>query len=669
MFDQFGVLPIDVALGVVVAWLMLGIAGLLLQNTRIITQYIFTAGAIGSLVLTLAGLSGLAETSVAILPLGLPDLPFHLRMDALSSFFLLLLGGASIGISLFSVGYFRDMERDTLALLCFEYHVFMAAMALVFMADDAYMFMVAWESMALSSYFLVTTDHNQPEVRRAGFLYLLIAHVGAIAILMSFGVMQGGHGDYTFDTMRHTHLSTFWASITFLLALFGFGAKAGILPMHAWLPEAHPAAPSPVSAMMSGIMLKTAIYGILRITFDLLDTQLWWWGVLALTLGLITALFGVIFAAVQVDMKRLLAYSSIENIGIILVGIGLTLIFHAFHKDALAALALTATLYHALNHAFMKSLLFLGTGSVLHATGERHLGKLGGLIHKMPKLALLMLAGTLAAAGLPPLNGFVSEWLLLQAFLLSPGLPQPYLNMLVPIAAAALVLAAALSGYVMVKFYGVIFLGQPREEKLAHVHDAGIWERIGMLCMVVACIALGVFPTFVILHLDFVTEMLVHNSLGASAVKTGWLLLTPIQAERASYGPLILLFIIVAGGLITMLTVKKFYHGRLRRGPAWDCGYPAQTARMQDTAEGFGQPIRQIFEWFMGVVKQLPTPFDLHPHYHSETHDRLWNLFYVPIKQLNEMVGNQVGKLQHGRIHIYLLYSFVTLLALLAFIQ
>ena len=674
MFDKFGVLPIDIALGVVAVWLMLGIAGLLSQNTRIITRYIFPVGAIGSFVLAIAGLGGLAEPSVAILPLGLPDLPFHLRLDALSSFFMILLGGASIGISLFSAGYFRNMERDTLALLCLEYHVFMAAMALVFMADDAYMFMVAWESMALSSYFLVTTDHNQPEVRRAGFLYLLIAHVGAIAILMSFGVMQGGHGDYTFDTMRHTHLSSFWASITFVLALFGFGAKAGILPMHAWLPEAHPAAPSPVSAMMSGIMLKTAIYGILRVTFDLLDTNLWWWGVLALTLGLITALFGVIFAAVQADMKRLLAYSSIENIGIILVGIGLTLIFHSFNKDALAALALTATLYHSLNHAFMKSLLFLGTGSVLHATGERHLGKLGGLIHKMPKLALLMLVGTLAAAGLPPLNGFVSEWLLLQAFLLSPGLPQPYLNMLVPIAAAALVLAAALSGYVMVKFYGVIFLGQPRDTKVAlmhdtETHDAGIWERIGMLCMVIACFALGVFPSFVILHLDFVTEMLVHHSIGTSALKTGWLLLTPIQAERASYGPLILLFIMVAGGLITMLAVKKFYHGRMRRGPAWDCGFPAQTARMQDSAEGFGQPIRKIFEWFMGVIREVPTPFDLHPHYHAETQDRLWDLFYMPIKRLNEMAGNQVGKLQHGRIHVYLLYSFVTLLALLAFIQ
>jgi formate hydrogenlyase subunit 3/multisubunit Na+/H+ antiporter MnhD subunit len=531
------------------------------------------------------------------------------------------------------------------------------------------MFMVAWEAMALSSYFLVTTDHDQPEVRRAGFLYLLIAHVGAIAILMSFGVMQGGHGDYTFDTMRHGHLTNFWASITFFLALFGFGAKAGLLPLHAWLPEAHPAAPSPVSAMMSGIMLKTAIYGILRVCFDLLDTQLWWWGVFALALGLITALFGVIFAAVQVDMKRLLAYSSIENIGIILVGIGLTIIFHTSGKDALAALALTASLYHAINHAFMKGLLFLGTGSILHATGERHLGKFGGLIHKMPSLALFMLIGSLALAGLPPLNGFVSEWLMLQAFLLSPGLPQPYINMLVPLAAAALALAAALAGFVMVKFYGIIFLGQPRDPGITDVHDAGIWERIGMICMVIGCIALGVFPTFVILHLDFVTQMLVNNSLGASAVQTGWLVLTPIAAERASYSPLILFLIIVIGAVATTIMVKKFYHGRLRRGPAWDCGYPEQTARMQDTAEGFGQPIRQIFEWFMGIVKQIPTPFDLHPHYHNETHDRLWDLLYVPIKRLNEMIGTQVGKLQHGRIHIYLLYSFVTLLALLAFIQ
>jgi hydrogenase-4 component B len=669
MFEHFGILPIDVAMGVVAAWLALGIAGLLSRNIVHIRHYIFAASAFCSLALAVAGLEGLSETSTAILPLGLPDLPFHLRMDALSSFFLLLLGSASTGISLFSAGYFRSMAAHTLRLLNLEYHVFMAAMALVFLADDAYLFMVAWEAMALSSYFLVTTDHSQAEVRRAGFLYLLIAHVGAIAILMSFGVMQGGHGDYTFATMRHAHLSPFWASVTFLLALFGFGAKAGILPLHAWLPEAHPAAPSPVSAMMSGIMLKTAIYGILRVTFDLLDTHLWWWGVFALTLGLITALFGVIFAAVQVDMKRLLAYSSIENIGLILVGFGLTLIYHHFQKDTLAALALTATLYHTVNHAFMKGLLFLGTGSVLHATGERNLARLGGLIHRMPRLALLALVGTLAAAGLPPLNGFVSEWLLLQAFLFSPGLPHAYISMLVPIAAAAVALTAALAGYVMVKFYGVIFLGQPREEKLAQAHDVGIWERIGLTWMAIGCIALGVMPVFVILYLDHVNSMLVHQTLAPSAAQNGWLLLTPIHAESASYGPLILLLLIVVGVLLTSYVVKKFYHGRLRRGAAWDCGYPAQTPRMQDSAEGFGQPIRQIFSTFVEVVRQLPTPFDLHPHYHAETRDRLWELCYVPVRRLNEAIAAQVGKLQHGRIHAYLLYSFLTLLALLVFVK
>ncbi len=669
MFDRLGILPIDVAMGVVVAWLLLGIGSMLLRHASHIRQYVFTTGAFCSLLLAAAGLGGLVETSVAVLPLGLPDLPFHLRMDALSSFFLVLLGSTSMGISIFSVGYFRKMSVGTLSLLSLEYHLFMASMALVLMADDAYLFMVAWESMALSSYFLVTTEHHLPEVRRAGFLYLLIAHVGAIAILMSFGVMQGGHGDYTFDSIRNSQLTSFWASVTFLLALFGFGAKAGILPLHAWLPEAHPAAPSPVSAMMSGIMLKTAIYGILRVSFDLLGTQIWWWGVFALVLGILTALFGVIFAAVQVDMKRLLAYSSIENVGLILVGIGLTLIFHNFNNDALAALALAATLYHCINHAFMKGLLFLGTGSVLHATGERRLGKLGGLIHKMPRLALLMLVGSLAIAGLPPLNGFVSEWLLLQAFLFSPTLQHAYINMLVPIASATVALTAALSGYVMVKFYGVIFLGQPREERLEQAHDAGIWERTGMTWMALCCVFLGVFPVLVILYLDNVTQMLVHQTLGSNAAQSYWLLLTPIHAERASYGPLILLLCIIVGVALTVRVVKKYYHGRLRRGAPWNCGFPDHTARMQDTAEGFGQPIRQIFEWFVEVVRNVPTPFDLHPHYHAETRDRLWDLCYMPIKRLNEKVSTQVGKLQHGRIHAYLLYSFVTLLALLMFVK
>ena len=665
-----GVLPLDVAGTIIVLWLALGLLGLVLQGSpHLIANVIFPAGALVSLALAATGLWALgAVANIAVLPLGLPDLPLHLRLDPLSAFFLILLGGASFGVSLFSAGYFRRMPGKTLGLLCLEYHLFLASMALVLLADDAYMFMVAWETMALSSYFLVTTDHHVPDIRKAGYLYLLVAHVGAIAILLGFGVMQGGHGigAYTFAAMREAHLSAFWSSVVFLLALFGFGAKAGLLPLHVWLPEAHPAAPSPVSALMSGIMLKTAIYGILRVTFDLLDAQQWWWGVLALALGLLTAVFGVMFAAVQGDMKRLLAYSSIENIGLLLVGIGLAIIFHVYGKDALAALSLTAMLYHSLNHAFFKSLLFIGAGSILHATGERNMGRLGGLIRKMPWAATLMLVGVLSISGLPPFNGFVSEWLLLQAFLLSPGLPNSYINMLIPVAAAVIALAAALAAYVMVKFYGIIFLGQPREQALEHAHDAGIWERIGLSWLALGCVALGLTPVFVIQQLDLVTQMLIGQGLGNSS--GGWLFLTPVDTERASYSPVFFLLAVLGVMLVTVLVVHRFYHGRLRRGPAWDCGFPAQTARMQDTAEGFGQPIRRLFEPFFKIENELPTAFDTHPRYHGRSDDRIWLHLYLPIKRTTEKLSSWVALLQHGRIHLYLSYTFVTLVVLLAFV-
>ena len=297
-------LAIDGALVVIAAWFAIGFIGIAaLHNFRLVGRVLFPVSAALSLALAgfaLFALPGAPQT--AVLAIGLPDLPFHLRLDALSAFFLALLGLASAGISVFAGGYFRQGEGTPPGLLCLHYHVFLASMAMVILADDAYAFMVTWEMMALSSYFLVTTNHRIPEIRRAGFLYLLVAHIGAIAILLCFGVLQANTGDYTFANMRAQELSPFWASCAFLLALFGFGAKAGILPMHIWLPEAHPAAPSPVSALMSGVMLKTAIYGMVRVNFDLLGSPLWWWGVVALVVGLATALFGVVFAAAQVDM-------------------------------------------------------------------------------------------------------------------------------------------------------------------------------------------------------------------------------------------------------------------------------------------------------------------------------------------------------------------------------
>jgi hydrogenase-4 component B len=663
-------LTLDLVLAAITAWLGIGVIGLVRPRAiHFISHTLFPAGAAIGIALALVAFLAVVEVPQStVLPLGLPDLPFHVRVDALSAFFLLLLGAVAAAISLFSAGYFRSGAGTAPGLQCFQYHVFLAAMAMVLVADDAYLFMVAWESMALASFFLVTSDHRIPEIRRAGFLYLLIAHVGAIAILLCFGVLQGGSGDYTFGSMRSLILRGAWPTAAFALALAGFGAKAGILPLHVWLPEAHPAAPSPVSALMSGVMLKTAIYGLLRVTFDLLNIQIWWWGAVALSLGLVTALFGVIYAAAQTDMKRLLAYSSIENIGIIVAGIGLTILFKAYGKTLLAAITLTAVLYHALNHAVFKSLLFLATGSVLHATRERSLGKLGGLIHRMPWVGWLALVGTLAIAGLPPLNGFVSEWLLLQAFLFTPSLPQSFVNMLVPVAAAALVLAVALAAYVMVKFYGVIFLGRPREPNLAYAHDAGPLERVALSLLAAGCIALGLFPGNVIAWLDPVNTMLV----GSSALHPGsgtWLLLAPISADRSSYSPLIVLAVIAGVILLTIQIVHRYYHGRVRRAPPWDCGFPMQTPRMQDTAEGFGQPVRQVFEPFFRIERQLPSPFDAEPRYAVKASDPLWYWLYLPVARATDILARIVGRIQQGRISIYLTYSFVTLLALLFFVR
>jgi formate hydrogenlyase subunit 3/multisubunit Na+/H+ antiporter MnhD subunit len=637
-------------LALVVAWLLVGISGLAAPRALIwVGRTLFPLGAVVGVALAwlaIAALFGAPETRV--LPLGLPNLPMHLRLDPLAGFFLALLGLTAAGVSVFSAGYFRAGVGTAPGLLCLQYHVFLASMAMVVLADDAFAFMVAWETMALSSYFLVTTQHRVPEIQSAGFLYILLAHVGAIGLLLCFGVLQGGSWQFTFDAMRAAQLSPAWATVAFALALFGFGAKAGLVPVHVWLPEAHPAAPSPVSALMSGVMLKTAVYGFIRVSFDLLPQTQWGWGAAVLVIGGVTGLFGAIFAAVQTDMKRLLAYSSIENIGIIFSGLGLALLYRGMGMGVLAGLALAAALYHCLNHAQFKSLLFLATGSVLHATGQRNLGKLGGLIHRMPWVAWLALAGTLAMAGLPPLNGFVSEWLLLQSYLFTPALPHSLANLLVPLGAAVVALTFALAAYVLVKFYGVIFLGRAREPSLSEAHDASWLERAGLTWLALLCLAFGLFPVLVLRALDRVNQQLLGATLGERAAS--WWSVVPFSAERASYSPLVFGAGIAVCILLTYLLVRRLYHGRVRRSVPWDCGFPDQTPRMQDTAEGFGQPIRHIFGPFFHIRRSMPSPFDAAPRYSLELGDRWWGWIYVPNAKAVDVAARWVGLLQQGRI-------------------
>lgn len=549
---------------------------------------------------------------------------------------------------------------------------------MVILADDALFFLVAWEVMAGASYFLVLFEHERQENRKAAFLYLVVAHVGAIAILLAFGVLAGiatpgSFSGYTFDAMRDAEIPDLWATVAFFLAFFGFAAKAGVVPLHVWLPEAHPVAPSNVSALMSGVMLKTAIYGIVRVTFDLIHTFPWWWGAIVLTLGLISAVMGVLYALMQHDLKRLLAYHSVENIGIILIGIGLAMIFTSFELPMLAALAFIAGLYHTMNHAIFKGLLFMGAGAVLHATGERNMEEMGGLIHRMPWTSALFLVGCVAISALPPLNGFVSEWLTFQAFLLSPSLPAPIMQLLIPMGAAMLALTGALAAACFVKAFGVTFLGHWRGHHHPHVHEADWPMRIGMLLAALTCVCLGIFPVVYIDWMDVLAKQLVGSGVSSSASAYGWLWLNPVSPERASYSGTTV-FLGILGVVVAVYLLLHVRPGAIRRVPIWDCGFEKLNARMQYTATSFSMPIRRIFGHLFSVKEEVSlAPQTAHKafpkrlQYHLRVGDRVWNWMYRPVVEVCFWVSRHVGRLQQGRIQAYLIYSFVTILVLLVF--
>lgn len=677
--------PLDLALFSLALFLILaGVASFARCGQRFLITGAFSLATLASLLMVAAGVWAVGGncTDRLVLAIGLPDLPFHLRLDPLAGFFLTVIGLLAVFVSIYSIDYVKGyLGRRSITSLVVFYCLFLAGMFMVVLADDALFFLVAWEVMAAASYFLVMFEHEQMENRRAAFLYLVVAHVGAIAILLSFGVLAGfaaGFGSfegYTFDAMRQARLPVEWATVAFLLAFFGFAAKAGVVPLHVWLPEAHPVAPSNVSALMSGVMLKTAIYGIVRVGFDLIKVFPWWWGAIVLTLGLISAVMGVLYALMQHDLKRLLAYHSVENIGIILIGIGLAMIFTSFELPVLAALALIAGLYHTMNHAMFKGLLFMGAGAVLHATNERNMEEMGGLIHRMPWTAALFLVGCVSISALPPFNGFVSEWLTFQAFLLSPSLPSPLMKLLIPMGAALLALTGALAAACFVKAFGVTFLGHWRGVHRPQAHEVGWFMRVGMILAALTCLGLGVLPTLFIEWMDILAEQLVGARLATSAGALGWMWLTPVSHEQASYSG----FTVFVGILVVVLVAYLFLHvkpGAIHRAPIWDCGFERLTARMQYNATSFSMPIRRIFGYLFLVREQVsltPQPghkaFPKRLRYRLRIRDRIWGWIYKPLVELSFWVSRQVGRLQQGRIQVYLIYSFVTIVILLVFMR
>jgi formate hydrogenlyase subunit 3/multisubunit Na+/H+ antiporter MnhD subunit len=669
-----------VSSAILLLFLSVLLASLLKNRQSLLINVSFIMASVSSLLGIAGGVwaVGGAFTIKLILPLGLPDLPFHLRIDPLAGFFITVICLLSFFVSVYSIGYIKGyLGRRPVTRLVIFYNLFLAGMLMVVLADDALFFLISWEVMAAASYFLVMFEDERIENRRAAFLYMIVAHVGAIAILLSFGVMAGlatgfeSFNGYTFDAMREAQLPLSWATAAFLLAFFGFAAKAGVVPLHVWLPEAHPVAPSNVSALMSGVMLKTAIYGMVRVTFDLIGTYPWWWGAIVLILGLISAVLGVLYALMQNDLKRLLAYSSVENVGIILIGIGASMIFTSFQMPLLAALALIAGLYHTMNHAMFKGLLFMGAGSVLHATNERNMEQMGGLIHRMPWTAALFLIGCVSISALPPFNGFVSEWLMFQAFLLSPALPSPLLKLLIPLGAALLALTGALAAACFVKAFGVTFLGHWRGHHMPRVHEANWPMRTGMILAALTCLVLGVLPTFFIDWMDIIPEQLVGTKISASSGVYGWLWLAPVARERASYSGTI----VFIGILLVVVAVYLILHvkpGAIHRAPIWDCGFGKLNQRMQYSATAFSMPLRRIFG-FLFIIRErvklsprgLYTAVPKRLNYYLRVRDRSWGWLYRPIVEFSFWVSRQVGRLQQGRIQAYLIYSFITIIVLL----
>jgi hydrogenase-4 component B len=547
------------------ALLGLAVLAIFLSRAKGATAVIYS----GTLVVSAIALTGslrwlLGDTANAAdltLPIGLPWLGAHFRLDALASFFLVVvnLGGATA--SLYGLGYGHHEQAPHRVLPFFS--AFLAGMNLVVLADDAFSYLLCWEFMSLVSWALVMAHHREAGNAKAGYVYLVMASFGTLALLLAFGLLAGPAGDYGFAAIRAAQHTPYAAALVLILMLLGAGSKAGLVPLHVWLPLAHPAAPSHVSALMSGVMTKVAIYGFIRVVFDLLGPPTWPASVVVLFLGSITAVMGILYAMMEKDLKRLLAYSTIENIGIIFASLGLALAFQANGLKLAAALAFTAALFHVLNHSFFKSLLFFGAGAVLTATGERDMDKLGGLIHRMPFTSFAVLVGCVAISALPPFNGFVSEWLMFQAVLQSPDLPQWALKIMVPAAGAMLALAAALAAACFVKFFGVTFLSRPRSGAAETADEVDRYSLSAMFILATLCLLAGILPGLVIDALSPVTAEILGSAMPVQA-NEAWLSIVPIAESRSSYNGLLVMVFIAISASLAVFFIHRFASHALR---------------------------------------------------------------------------------------------------------
>lgn len=608
------------------------------------------------------------------LPPMLPYVHFSVRLDPLSAFFLLVVSILALAISIFSAGYARN--RENAGLLGAFYNALLLGTTLVPVADNAFFFLIAWELMALTAFCLIAFEHEKDEARNAGVLFFVMSHIGTGCLILGFLLLFQASGGYDFDSFHAlgNAMPAAKRNAVFLLFLAGFGVKAGIVPLHIWLPSAHPVAPSNVSAFMSGALIKTGIYGMARVFFDFLGAPPDWWGVTVLSIGAVSAVLGVLYALMEHDLKRLLAYHSIENIGIILMGFGASLMFLHSGHPLLASLALVAGLYHTINHAIFKALLFLGAGSVLYSTHTRNMEEMGGLAKRMRWTSLFFLIGAAAISALPPLNGFVSEWLTYQSLLQGFGTTTHLIRIMFPMSAAMLALTGALAAACFVKAFGITFLAQPRSDEAARAREAPPAMLLGQGLLTMACLILGFCPFLVLKWLDPVTQALTGYAMSAQLAAGNGLVLTNGAARG---GTISMAGIAVSGvALVAAPLVLRLAFGlraKTRRAPTWDCGLRGLTPRMEYTATGFSKPIRMIFKALFRPRRQVQREYDFSPffattlRFESHVEEVFLTRLYRPFHRVVQRASRRLRAVQAGSLQAYLIYIFVTLLLLLLF--
>jgi hydrogenase-4 component B len=633
----------------------------------------FSAAALTALFGTVVSVLVLTGSPMSIqLPFDTPFGHFGFSLDRLGAFFLLVISVVSFAVSIYSIGYSKEYDgKYSVGLLGLLFNLFLLSMTFVVSASNAIFFLVVWEAMSLTSYLLVVYENRKEGVASSGLLYVVMTHLGTALIMVAL-IMMGIYA-HSFDFSSYSGVGSVMPSALkstlFVLLLIGFGTKAGIIPLHVWLPYAHPAAPSNVSALMSGVMVKTAIFMMIRTFFDFLGVTDTWWGLLVLLVASISALLGVMYALMETDIKRVLAYSTVENVGIILIGLGAAMVFQSYDLNLLAGLALIATLLHVMNHALFKGALFMGAGSILFATHTKDMEKLGGLAKRMKWTGIIFFIGALSIAAIPPFNGFVSEWLIFQSLLQSFQIPDVTVKVLLPVSIAILALTGALAAVCFVRLFGIVFLAKPRSEHAEHAKEVPRTMLVGSGIAAFLCIATGVMSFAIIPYVDQVTTPLVGVS-AASSIVNGFVI-SPTNQQFSAMSPFVLA-ILIAVTVPLVIVISKRYGGKRKTviEDTWDCGTPL-TARNQYTGTAYSNPLVRVFSYIYRPKPEVKTESTSSPYvkkrvsYAFVVVPVFEKYLYQPVVAVMVAIASRTTKIQAGSIQAYLAYIFATLVFLL----